>query len=81
MVVSPDHMVVLDTIELVFYLSYRGAVRVHLLVGAIPILVELIDHKGEVAVHLEAFNAELDSYTETMMCHFVFNGIVGCWEV
>ena len=74
-------MVVLDTIELVFYLSYRGAVRVHLLVGAIPILVVLIDHECGVVVHLEAFNVELDSYTETMKCHLVFSGIIGCSKV
>ena len=56
-------------------------VSVHLLVGAIPVFVELIDHECRVAVHLEAFNAELDSYTETVKCRFVFSGIVGCWEV
>ena len=58
-----------------------GAVSVHLLVDAIPILVELIDYECEAAVHLEAFNAELDSYTETMKCHLVFSGIIGCSEV
>ena len=72
---------VFDAIEFVFYLSYRGAVSVHLLIGAIPILVELIDHKGRVAVHLEAFNAELDSYMETMKCRLVFSGIIRCSEV
>ena len=46
--------------------------------GAIPILVELIDHECGVAIHLEAFNAELDSYTETMKCRLVFSGIIGC---
>ena len=74
-------MVVFDTVELVFLLSYRGAVSVHLLIGAIQILVELIDHECGVTIHLEAFNAELDSYTETMKCCLVFNGIIGCSEV
>ena len=72
---------VFDAIEFVFQPSYHGAVSVHLVVGAIPILVELIDHKCEVAVHLEAFDAELDSYTETMKCRLIFSGIIGCSEV
>ena len=81
MIIGPDHVVVFDAIEFVFYLSYRGAVSVHILIGAIPILVELIDHKGRVAVHLEAFNAKLNSYTETIKCRLILSGIIGCSEV
>jgi hypothetical protein len=51
------------------------------IVGAIIILVELIDHESGVTIHLEAFNAELDSYSETMKCHLIFSGIIGCSEV
>ena len=58
-----------------------GLVSIHLLVGAIPILVELIDDKCGVTVHPEAFNTELDSYTDTMKCRLIFSGIVACSEV
>ena len=68
-------------IEFVFLLSYRSAISVHFLVGAILILIELIDYKCGVTIHLEAFNAELDSYTETMKCRLVFSDIIGCSEV
>ena len=81
MIIGLDHVVVFDAIKLVFYLSYHGTISVHLLIGAIPVFVELIDHECGVTLHLEAFNAKLDSYTETMKCRFVFSGIVGCWEV
>ena len=72
---------VFNTIELAFELPRLGAVSVHLLAGAIPILIEIIDHECGVVVHLEAFDAELDSYKETMKCHLIFSGIIGCLEV
>ena len=74
-------MMVFDFVALIFEFPYRHPVSVHLLVGAIPILVELINHECGVAVHLEVFNVELDSYTETMKCRLVFSGIIGCSEV
>ena len=74
-------MVLLNAVELIFSLSYRGAVSVHLFVGAIPILIELIDHESGIAIHLEAFHAELSSYTETMKGRLVFRGIIGCSKV
>jgi len=37
----------------------------------------LVDDQRGVSVHHEAFDAELDGYTETMETCFVFGGIVG----
>ena len=81
MIISPNNMMAFDSIEPVFEFSYCHAVSIHLLVGAIPILIELIGYECGVAVHLEAFNAELNSYTETMKCRLIFNGIIGCSKV
>ena len=54
-------MMVLDSVELVFKFPYRRVVSVHLLIGAAPIFVELVDYECRVAVHHEALNAELYS--------------------
>jgi hypothetical protein len=66
LIIGPNDVMVLDTVELAFKLPLLDAVGVHLLVAAVPIFVELINHERGVAVHHEAFNAELYGYTETM---------------
>ena len=60
------HVVVLDTIELPFKLPDFGAICIHLLAGARPVFVELVDDQRGVSVYHEAFDAELDGYTESM---------------
>ena len=70
-------MVVFDTIELPFKLPNFGAVCVLLFTGIGPVFVELVDNQRGVPVHHEAFDAELDGYTETMETRFVFHGVIG----
>ena len=70
-------MVVLDTIELPFKLPYFGAVCIHLLTGAGPVFIELVDDQRGVPVYHDAFSAELNGYTESMETCFIFGGVVG----
>ena len=71
------HVVVLDTIELPFEFPDFGAVCVHLLTGTGLIFVELVDDQRGVSIYHEAFDAELDGYTESMETYFIFGGVVG----
>ena len=71
------HVVVLDTVEFPFKLPDFGAICIHLLAGARPVFVKLVDDQRGVPVYHEAFDAELDGYTETMETCFVFHGVVG----
>ena len=71
------HVVVLDTVELPFKFPDFSAICVHLLTGAGPVFVELVDDQRGVPVYHEAFDAELNSYTESVETRFVFGGVVG----
>ena len=71
------HVVVLDTIELPFKFPYFSAICIHLLTGAGSIFVELVDDQRGVPIYHEAFDAELNGYTESVETCFVFGGIVG----
>ena len=71
------HVVVLNTVELPFKLSDFGIVCVHLLTGAGPIFVDLVDGQHGVSVYHEPFDAELDGYMESMETCFIFDGVVG----
>ena len=73
----PYHVVVLDTVEFSFKLPDFGAVCVHFLTGIGPILIELVDNQRRIPIYHEAFDAELDGYTETMETCFVFRSVVG----
>ena len=70
-------MVVLDTIELPFKLPDFNAVCIHLLTGAGLVFIELVDDQRGVTVYHEAFDAELNGYTESVETRFIFGGIVG----
>ena len=70
-------MVVLDTLELPFEFPDFGIVCIHLLTGAGPIFVDLVDDQCRVFVHREAFDTELDGYTKSMETCFIFCGVVG----
>ena len=70
-------MVVLDTVELSFEFPDLGAVCVHLLTGAGPIFVDLVNDQRRVSVYHEAFDAELDVYTESVETCFILRGVVG----
>ena len=70
-------MVVLDTIEFSFKLPNFSAMCIHLLTGARPIFIELVDDQRRVLVYHDAFNAKLNGYTESMETCFIFGGVVG----
>ena len=71
------HMVVLDTVEFSFKFPNFGAICIHLLARARPVFVKLVNDQCRITVHHEAFDAELDGYTESMETCFIFGGIVG----
>ena len=71
------HVVVLDTIELPFEFPDFGAVCIHLLTRIGPVFVELVDDQRRVSIYHEAFDAELDGYTESVETCFIFGGVVG----
>ena len=49
----------------------------HLLTGAGPVFVELVDDQRRVSIYHEAFDAELDGYTESVETCFILRGVVG----
>ena len=55
-----------DTIELPFEFPDFDAICVHLLTGAGPVFVELVDDQRGVPIYYEAFDAMLDSYMESV---------------
>ena len=71
------HVVVLDTVELPFKLPDFSAICIHLLAGAGPVFVELVDDQHGVSVYHEAFDVELNGYTESIETRFIFDGVVG----
>ena len=71
------HVVVLDTVELPFEFPDFGTICIHLLTGAGPVLVELVDDQRGVSVYHEEFDAELDGYTKFVETCFIFRDVVG----
>ena len=74
-------MVVLDIVELPFKLPDFGTICIHLLTGAEPVFVELVDDQRGVPVYHDAFNAKLNGYTESVETCFTFDGIIGGQKV
>ena len=58
-----------------------SAICVHLLTGAGPVFVKLVDDQRGVSIYHEAFDAELDSYTEFVETRFIFGSVVGGWKI
>ena len=75
------HVVVLDTVEFPFKLPDFGAICIHLVTGAGPIFVELVDDQCGVPVYNDMFNTKLNGYTESMETCFIFGGVVGGQKV
>ena len=71
------HVVVLDAVEFSFKLSDFSAICIHLLTGARPVFIELVDDQRGVLVYHDAFNAELNCYTESVETRFIFGGVIG----
>ena len=70
-------MVVLDTVEFPFKLPDFSAICIHLFTRVGPVFVELVDDQHGVPVYHEAFDAELDGYTESVEICLILRGIVG----
>ena len=75
------HVVVLDTVELLFKLPDFSAVCIHIFTATGPVFVEMVDDQRGVPTYHEAFDAELNGYTESMETCFIFSGIVGGWKM
>ena len=71
------HVVVFDAVEFSFKFPDFSTICVHLLTGARPVFVKLVDDQRGVFVYHESFDAELDNYTKSVETCFVFGGIVG----
>jgi hypothetical protein len=70
-------VVVIDAIKFPFKFPNLRAISVHLLAGARPIFVELVNDQGRVTIYHEALDVELDCDVETMEICFIFDGVVG----
>ena len=79
-VVIPGGVVELQTIELSFELSDLPAVGIHLLLGALPVLVDLLYDDFGVTISQQAFNAECNSDPETVDEGLILNNVVGSLE-
>ena len=75
------HVVVLDTVELSFVFPNLSAVCIHLLIGAGPVFVELVDDQHGVPIYHDAFDAKPNGYTESMETRFILRGVVGGWKM
>ena len=75
------HIVVLNTVELPFEFLDFSAICVHLLTRIGLVFIELVDDQHGVIVYHEAFDTELDGYTESMETCFIFGGVVGGWKM
>ena len=75
------HVVVLDAVKFSFNFPNFGAICVHLLIGAGPVFVKLVDDQRGVSIYHEAFDAKLNNYTESMETCFIFGGVVGGWKM
>ena len=76
LILIAHHVMVLDTIELPFKLPDFGTICIHLFTRGGPVFVELVDDQCRIPVHQEAFDAELDSYAESMETCFILRGVV-----
>ena len=76
MVLISYHVVILDTIELPFKLPDFGVVCIHLLTRTRLVFIELVDDQRGVPIYHDAFNIELNGYTESMETCFIFGGVV-----
>ena len=75
------HVVVLDTVEFPFKLPNFGAICIHLLTGARPVFIELVDDQRGVPIYHDMFDAEVNGYTESVETCFIFGGVVGGLKV
>jgi hypothetical protein len=70
-------VVVIDAIKFPFKFLDLRAISVHLLIGARPIFVDLVNDQGRVTIYHETLDAELGGDAETVEICLVFGGVVG----
>ena len=70
------HVVVLDAVEFSFKFPDFGAICIHLLTGARPVFVKLVDDQRRVPIYHEAFDAELNGYTKSVETCFIFAALM-----
>ena len=73
-------MVKLQIIELGFKLPDLPAIGIHLLLGALPVFVDLLYDDFGVTISQQMLDAECDSDPETMDESFVLGSVVGSLE-
>ena len=56
--------------------SCHAAICIHLVSRAGPVFVELVDDQRGVPIYHDAFNTELNGYTESVETCFIFDGVV-----
>ena len=79
-VVVPRDVVKLQTIKLGFELPDLLTVCVHLLLGALPVLVDLLYDDFGVAISQQTLDAKRDSDPKTVDESFVLSSVVGSLE-
>ena len=70
------HVVVFDAVKFSFNFPDFGAICIHLLAGARLVFVKLVDDQRGVPIYHEAFDAELNGYTESMETCFIFGALL-----
>ena len=70
-----------NAVEFSFKLPDFGAICIHLLARAGLVFVKLVNDQRRIPVHHEAFDAELNGYTESVETCFIFGGVVGGQKV
>ena len=79
-VVVPEDVMELQAVEVGLEPAYLLAVGIHLLLGALPVLVDLLDDDFGVAVGKEPLDANRCRDPETVDESLVFGRVVGCLE-
>ena len=79
-IVVPEDVVELQTIELGFELPDLPAVGIHLLLGALPVFVDLLYDDFGVTISQQTLDAECNSDPETVDESFVLSSAVGSLE-
>jgi hypothetical protein len=69
-------MIELDAIEFVLKGPHGLAVRLHLVVVAVRVLHDLVDHRLRIPPHVEAFDAYLDGDLEAAEQGLVLSHVV-----
>jgi len=79
-IVVPGDVVELQAVEFAFELPDLPAIGIHLLLGALPLFIDLLYDDFGVIISQQTFDAECDSDPENMNESFVLGRVVGSLE-